>query len=225
MQHGQIPRNRCFLFARCLNAWPWCLLFTWLRRWLPSFGLSWHILPKGSMMTGRRICYAPTTGCSPSFRKLLHSSSRYNATRTGERNRPSSGLARISAHPRPPKKLKPSASGTRFTDWIGGVCYADTLQVWFPAHGAPVILHQLQHTEDAYRAAQTVGELFSDWHWLLPLASEEENGDANERQQRSCPRWQKGHCLALRQSTWGWHVQVRHEAARIQEDVPERRLG
>ena len=87
------------------------------------------------------------------FQELLHSSSRYNATRTGERNRPSSGLARISAYPRPPKKLKPSASGTRFTDWIGGICYADTLQVWFPAHWAPVILRQLQDTEDAYRAA------------------------------------------------------------------------
>ena len=74
----------------------------------------------------------------PIFQELLHSSSRYNATRTGERNRPSSGLARIAAHPRPPKKLKPSASGTRFTDWIGGICYADTLQVWFPAHWAPV---------------------------------------------------------------------------------------
>ena len=89
----------------------------------------------------------------PIFQELLHSSSRYNATRTGERNRPSSGLARISAHPRPPKKLKPSASGTRFTDWIGGICYADTLQVWFPAHWAPVVLHHLQHKEDAYRAA------------------------------------------------------------------------
>ena len=81
----------------------------------------------------------------PIFQELLHSSSRYNATRTGERNRPSSGLARISAHPRPPKKLKPSA--------FGGICYADTLQVWFPAHWAPVVLHQLQHKEDAYRAA------------------------------------------------------------------------
>ena len=89
----------------------------------------------------------------PIFQELLHSSSRYNATRTGERNGPSSGLARISAHPRPPKKLKPSASGTRFTDWIGSICYADTLQVWFPAHWAPVVLRQLQHKEDAYRAA------------------------------------------------------------------------
>ena len=69
----------------------------------------------------------------PIYQELLHSSSRYNATRTGERNRRSSGLARVAAHPRPPKKLKPSASGTRFCDWIGGICYADTLQVWFPA--------------------------------------------------------------------------------------------
>ena len=58
----------------------------------------------------------------PIYQELLHSSSRYNATRTGEKNRPSNGLARISAHP-------PAASGTRFTDWIGGICYADTLQV------------------------------------------------------------------------------------------------
>ena len=47
----------------------------------------------------------------------------------------------ISAHPQPSKKLKPAASGARFTDWIGGICYADTLQVWFSAHWAPVVLH------------------------------------------------------------------------------------
>ena len=34
------------------------------------------------------------------------------------------------------KKLKPAASGTRF-----------------PAHWAPLVLHQLQHKEDEYRAA------------------------------------------------------------------------
>ena len=79
--------------------------------------------------TARLLC--SNYWMQPIFQELLHSSSRYNATRTGERNRPSSGLARISAHPRPPKKLKPSASGTRFTDWIGGICYADTLQVWY----------------------------------------------------------------------------------------------
>ena len=62
-----------------------------------------------------------------------------------------SGLARVAAHPRPPKKRKPSASGTSFCDWIGGICYADTLQVWFPAHWAPVVLQQLQRKEDSYR--------------------------------------------------------------------------
>ena len=30
---------------------------------------------------------------------------------------------------------------------------SDTLQVWFAAHCAPLVLHQLQHKEDAYRAA------------------------------------------------------------------------
>ena len=88
----------------------------------------------------------------PIYQELPHSSSRYNATREGERKRPSSGLARVAAHPRPPKKRKPSASGTSFCDWIGGICYADTLQVWFPAHWAPVVLQQLQRKEDSYRA-------------------------------------------------------------------------
>ena len=42
----------------------------------------------------------------PIYQELLHSSSRYNATREGERKRPSSGLVRVVAHPRPPKKRK-----------------------------------------------------------------------------------------------------------------------
>ena len=88
----------------------------------------------------------------PIYQELLHSSSRYNATRECERKRPSSGLARVAAYPKPPKQRKPSASGTSFSDWIGGTCYADTLQVWFPAHWAPVVLQQLQQKEDSYRA-------------------------------------------------------------------------
>ena len=54
----------------------------------------------------------------PIYQELLHSSSRYNATREGERKRPSSGLARVAAYPKPPKQRKPSASGTSLTDWI-----------------------------------------------------------------------------------------------------------
>jgi len=87
----------------------------------------------------------------PIYQELLHSSSRYNATVTGEKNRPCSGLARVSAHPRPPKIRKPSATATRFIDWIGGMCYADTLQVWFPAHWAALVIRQLQRKEDEYR--------------------------------------------------------------------------
>ena len=87
----------------------------------------------------------------PIHQELLHSSSRDNATRECERKRPSSGLARVAAYPKPPKQRKPSASGTSFSDWIGGTCYADTLQVWFPAHWAPVVLQQLQQKEDSYR--------------------------------------------------------------------------
>ena len=62
-----------------------------------------------------------------------------------------SGLGRVAAHPKPPKQHKPSASGTSFTDRIVGTCFADTLQVSFPAHRAPVVLQQLQQKEDNYR--------------------------------------------------------------------------
>ena len=48
--------------------------------------------------------------------------------------------------------LHTSASGTSFSDWIRSTCYADTLQVWFPAHWAPVVFQQLQQKEDNYRA-------------------------------------------------------------------------
>ena len=79
----------------------------------------------------------------PIYQELLHSSSRYNATVTGKKNRPSSGLARISAYPRPPKVTKPSASGTRFTDWIGGAmrirCRSGFLPIgrpWFFANSS-----------------------------------------------------------------------------------------
>ena len=56
----------------------------------------------------------------PIYQELLHSSSRYNATRECERKRPSSGLARVAAYPRPPKQRKPSASGT--LDWRYLLC-------------------------------------------------------------------------------------------------------
>ena len=62
------PQRIAVFPSPSVYAWPWCLLFIWLKRWLPSFGLSWHMTPKSSMMRGRGICYAPTTGYNPSIR-------------------------------------------------------------------------------------------------------------------------------------------------------------
>ena len=87
------------------------------------------------------------------YQELLHSSSRYNATVSGERKRPCSGLARVTAHLRPLKTKRQTDNTTQVSDWIGGKCYPDTLQVWFPAHWMPHVVQQLQKKEDDYRLA------------------------------------------------------------------------
>lgn len=63
----------------------------------------------------------------PIYQELVHASSRFNATRTGEQKRPCSGLVRVSAHLKPSKVKKPTWQTTRVTDWIGGLCPVDTL--------------------------------------------------------------------------------------------------
>ena len=55
--------------------------------------------------------------------------------------------------PKPPQQRKPSASGTSFSDWIGGTCYADTC---FRPTGPPLVLQQLQQKEDSHRAENPV---------------------------------------------------------------------
>ena len=37
------------------------------------------------------------------------------------------------------------------TDWIGADCPVDFLNVWFPAHWAPIVFHELQGREQQYR--------------------------------------------------------------------------
>ena len=39
-------------------------------------------------------------------------------------------------------------------NWIRGVCYADTLQVWFPAHW--VLVRQLQRKKDGQQSCQSL---------------------------------------------------------------------
>ena len=103
------------------------------------------------MMTRLHTCCAPIIGSSPLiYQELLHSSSRYNATLTGERKRPCSGLARVTAHPRPvgnkPQPQPESLTGLAALAML-------TLSVWFPAHWAPLVIRQLQRKEDDYRRA------------------------------------------------------------------------
>lgn len=61
----------------------------------------------------------------------------------------------MSAHPRPAKTRRQTPTTVRVTDWIGGICYADTLQVWFPAHWALLVIRQLQGRENGYSLAHS----------------------------------------------------------------------
>ena len=102
--------------------------------------------PRSCTMTARCICFALITGYSRYARNYC--THRPDTVLPGKEkgNDPAAawhGLQRTLNHPN---------SGTSFSDWIRGTCFADTLQVWFPAHWAPVVLQQLQQKEDNYRA-------------------------------------------------------------------------
>ena len=89
----------------------------------------------------------------PIYQELLHTATRYNVTSEGERKRPCSGLAKILAHQKPVKtQAKRQNEHTKtVSDWIGGLCDADSLYVWFPAHWVPHLLRRLEAREDEYR--------------------------------------------------------------------------
>ena len=108
----------------------------------------------------------------PIYQELLHSSSPIQCYQRRRKETTQQWLGTCcSVTLKPPKQRKPSASGTSFSDWIGSTCYADTLQVWFPAHWAPVVLQQLQQKEDNYRAEnpswmdqeEAPADIFKQW--------------------------------------------------------------
>eukprot|EP00434_Breviolum_minutum_P042676 symbB.v1.2.038001.t1/scaffold5775.1/size23734/3 len=104
----------------------------------------------------------------PIYQELLHSSSRRNATRECERKRPSSGLARVTAYAKPPKQRRPSASGTSFSDWIGGTCHADTLQVSMMGadHLRKVAGYDFHDLRRKYDVRTMWGDLDPQWRLL-----------------------------------------------------------
>ena len=47
--------------------------------------------------------------------------------------------------------LNAGAHHTTMTEWIGADCPVDYLNVWFPAHWAPIVLREPHGREEAYR--------------------------------------------------------------------------
>lgn len=65
----------------------------------------------------------------PIYQELLQSTSSYQ---NREEKRPCSGLVKVIAHQKPVTTQQGRAHTSAVTDWIGGMCPADTLLVWFP---------------------------------------------------------------------------------------------
>ena len=82
----------------------------------------------------------------PVYEELLHAASRFNMSPAAEcKRRPTSNLVKVASHPR----TKPQANANMhplhapITEWIGAECPVDFLNVWFPAHWAPIVLQDL----------------------------------------------------------------------------------
>ncbi len=67
--------------------------------------------------------------------------------------RPTSNLVKVASHPRTKSQANANmhALHAPITEWIRAECPVDFLNVWFPAHWAPIVLHELQQREDKYR--------------------------------------------------------------------------
>ena len=89
----------------------------------------------------------------PVYEELLHAASRFNLSPAAEFKRPTSNLVKIASHPKtkPQDKRNNHALHATMTDWLGADCPVDFLNVWFPAHWAPLVFKELQRREKQYR--------------------------------------------------------------------------
>ena len=89
----------------------------------------------------------------PVYEELLHAASRFNLSPEAEYRRPTSNLVKIASHvkekPRDPRNHHDLH--TTMTDWLGADCPVDYLNVWFPAHWAPLVFKELHDREAKYR--------------------------------------------------------------------------
>ena len=83
----------------------------------------------------------------PVYEELLHAS-RFNLSPAAEFKRRTSNLVKIASHPKtkPQNKRNLHALHSTMTHWLGAGP-VDFLNVWFPAHWAPLVCKELQERE------------------------------------------------------------------------------
>ena len=94
----------------------------------------------------------------PVYEELLHAASRFNLSQEAEHKRPTSNLVKIASH------VKETVRDTRnqhdqhttMTEWLGADCPVDYLNVWFPAHWAPLVFKELQDRETKHRSKHSL---------------------------------------------------------------------
>lgn len=64
---------------------------------------------------------------------------------------------KVIAHHKPVKTQTITDNTSAVIDWIGGLCPADTLLVWFPAHWAPMVIKALHDREQKFKEDHSPG--------------------------------------------------------------------
>ena len=114
----------------------------------------------------------------PVYEELLYAASRFNRSSGAEHKRPTSNLVKIASFSKDKSSdmMNAGIHHTTMTEWIGADCPVDFLNVWFPAHWAPIVLRELHRREDAYRKARNLW--FDDPHVSDPPRVKEQRKDA-----------------------------------------------
>ena len=114
----------------------------------------------------------------PVYEELLYAASRFNRSSGAEHKRPTSNLVKIASFSKDKSSdmMNAGIHHTTMTEWIGADCPVDFLNVWFPAHWAPIVLRELHRREDAYRKAHNLW--FDDPHVSDPPRVKEQRKDA-----------------------------------------------
>ena len=90
----------------------------------------------------------------PVYEELLHAASRFNLSQEAEHKRPTSNLVKIASHVK--ETVRDSRNQhdqhTTMTEWLEADCPVDYLNVWFPAHWAPLVFKELQDREAKHRS-------------------------------------------------------------------------